>query len=204
MPHYPPLPYAHAYRHSYPFAAPPAHYASAPVDHYKRPHRSFAESIKEPMKIIKANDVTDHDVICGRGGKVNNHPGNKRFRKLISDNKMKYLEALKQDKPALAVEIVETVKQYGGRFLVKHSPDGFVESDDLRAREKASQALREGAAQLRKEGYGVPDQALMIAPKIRLPNEKLPRNKRQHDYSLDPIYCDDFEPPSKKVKSVGV
>lgn len=200
-PRYPPLPYAH--RYSYPFAAPPVHYSSAPVDQYKRHHRSFADSIKDPTKIIEQKDVTDNDVVCGRGGKVNNHPGNKRFRKLISEYSMKYLEAEKQDKPALAFEIVETVKQRGGRFLVKYSSDGFVESDDHRAREKASQALREGAAQLRKEGYGVPDQALKIPPKIKLPNERVRKDKRQ-DYSLDSTYSSNFEPPRKKVKSVAV
>lgn len=94
----------------------------------------------------------------------------------------------------MAIRVMEKVKP--GRFLVK-MPDGYVESDDERAREKTCQALREGAAKLRKSGYGVPYQALKPAPKIKLPNERVCGDKySQSEYSAD------FEPPRKKVKTL--
>lgn len=91
--------------------------------------------------------MTDDDVICGRGGKVNNHPGNKRFRKLIHQHKLEYLRATKQEKPMVAMKILEKVKP--GRFLIKF-PGGFVESDDERSREKGESV--EGTGLLNFDG----------------------------------------------------
>ena len=197
----------HAHWHPYhaPYHAPPG-YGPHPGYYYAYPypysipygrtgHRTLIESVKNPeAATIKKDDVTDNDVICGRGGKVNNHPGNKRFREFISQHKLDYLNASKIDKPALADKILEKVKP--GRFLVQIS-GGYVECDDCRAREKASQALREGAAKLRKEGYALPDQALKPSPKIKLPSERTGEVR----YSHDPVYCEAFEPPCKKFKT---
>ena len=191
----------HAPYPTYPGYGPHPNYQYPyPYPYYNIPygragHRTLMESVKNPeAEIIKKVDIRDDDVICGRGGKVNNHPGNKRFRNFISKYKLDYLHATKLDKPALADKVLQKVKP--GRFLVQ-VPDGYVECDDSRAREKASQALREGAAKLRKEGYALPDQALKPSPKIKLPSERT----SEVNYSRDPEYCDAFEPPCKKIKS---
>lgn len=59
-------------------------------------------------------EVTNNDVICGRGGAVNNHAGNRRFRKLINEFKHQYLNEVKQRKPAVAMRVLEAVKP--GRY----------------------------------------------------------------------------------------
>lgn len=85
------------------------------------------------------------DVLCGRGGATNNHPGNKRFRAKVAEHMPEYLQARKKEKAVIAKRIVHEIKQDGGRFL-KHDAnnDVWVEVTDKRAREKTSQALREG------------------------------------------------------------
>lgn len=159
---------------------------------YERTHKTFFNSVKNPENIIKQEDVTDKDVICGRGGNINKSVGNKRFRKFVAMYRLDYLHADRLEKPALALKVLEKVKP--GRFLVK-IPHGYVECDDSRAQEKASQALREGAAKLRKEGYALPSQAFKPS-KITLPNERTCGEK----YSHDPQYYDAFAPPQKKMK----
>lgn len=49
----------------------------------------------------------------------------------------------KQSKPYVAVRVIEAVKNSNppGRFLVKY-PGGYLECDDVRAREKAKQAFQ--------------------------------------------------------------
>ncbi|KAL3793777.1 hypothetical protein HJC23_013339 [Cyclotella cryptica] len=102
-----------------------------------------------------------HDILCGRGGGTNAHPGNIKFRKLVAAHKLRYLAASKSDKPGVAREVVKEWRNLNppGRFLAKmdegnEKDDGREQSvlwhdvGDKKAREKASQCLRErnGAA----------------------------------------------------------
>lgn len=156
-----------------------------------------------------------------RGGAINNHPGNMRFRQFIQQFKHQYMIESKQSKPYVAVRVIEAVKNSNppGRFLVKY-PGGYLECSDDRAREKAKQALREGAAKMRKEGHGAETGALEASndaneqremKRVLLPNE---RSCNEIEYHDDPEYSnvfdpphkkkdDDFEPPRKKIKEQG-
>ena len=101
-----------------------------------------------------------HDILCGRGGGTNAHPGNIKFRKLVAAHKLRYLAASKSDKPAVAREVVKEWRNLNppGRFLAKadegsNDANGdqlvvWFDVGDKKAREKASQCLRErnGAA----------------------------------------------------------
>ena len=92
-----------------------------------------------------------NDVLCGRGGGTNVHPGNRRFRDLINANRRAYLNARKNDKPAISRSIVRTVRELNGRFLKKDDKLGlWFEIGDDGAREKTSQALRQRAPEMRK------------------------------------------------------
>lgn len=98
-----------------------------------------------------------HDVLLGRGGGTNNHKGNVKFRKLVLEHKMRYFACSKVDKPKVAREVVAIWRSLTppGRFLARkdeskrgpgsvHSRDNlWHEVDDQKAREKASQCLRE-------------------------------------------------------------
>jgi hypothetical protein len=92
-----------------------------------------------------------NDVLCGRGGGTNVHPGNRRFRDLINGNRRAYIRARKNDKPAISRSIVRSIREMDGRFLKKDvkTGDWFEIGDDF-AREKTSQALRQRAPEMRK------------------------------------------------------
>jgi hypothetical protein len=100
---------------------------------------------------------TAHDVLCGRGGGTNNHPGNVKFRQTINEHKLRYLAASKVEKPKVAREVVDIWRSLDppGRFLarkddskrgpgsVKAEGNVWYDIGDKKAREKASQCLRE-------------------------------------------------------------
>jgi hypothetical protein len=91
------------------------------------------------------NTIGAHDVLCGRGGATNNNSGNIRFREIVASRQAEYLTAKKKEKTAIAVEVVETVRSNGGRFLLRNEANGcWVEVVHKKAVTKASQALREG------------------------------------------------------------
>ncbi|KAL3817626.1 hypothetical protein ACHAXA_011714 [Cyclostephanos tholiformis] len=92
-----------------------------------------------------------NDVLCGRGGGSNNHPGNESFRELVNEVKVPYVNCPKREKPLIARRIVEAVRNQTppGRFLCKDTKGLWNDIGDGRAREKTSQALREGAPIIR-------------------------------------------------------
>lgn len=122
-------------------------------------------------------DINDHDVLCGRGAPTSWHPGNQFFRLLVDKYQGQYLAAKRMDKPEIAMLVVSLIQERGGRFLkrtkvvsssasprrsthpsLSSSPTSgsrghFAWQDigEQRAYEKACQALREGAPEIRKQ-----------------------------------------------------
>ena len=126
---------------------------------YDDPEGDFGDADEDGFAIGGA-EITKpgpHDVLLGRGGGTNNHFGNVKFRKLVNEHKMRYLACSKVDKPKVAREVVEIWRKMSppGRFLarkdeskkgpgsVKDSNNVWLEVGDKKAREKASQCLRE-------------------------------------------------------------
>mmetsp|Transcript_25214 Transcript_25214/g.37135 ORF Transcript_25214/g.37135 Transcript_25214/m.37135 type:complete len:308 (+) Transcript_25214:94-1017(+) len=95
--------------------------------------------------------VSENDVLCGRGGETNHHPGNVRYRTLVKSMQREYLDAKRRDKPRIARKIVDTISAMNppGRFLKRDSKGCWNEIGINKAREKTSQALREGAPEIR-------------------------------------------------------
>jgi hypothetical protein len=126
------------------------HYYPPPIHHYNYPRGNRSTS-----PIIFIRELLPHDILSGRGGATNSHAGNQAFRNLIKSRQRLYLKAKKRDKPGVARTIVEMIRKNGGRFLEKYNPRGgeivYVDIGDERAREKVSQALREGAPELRRK-----------------------------------------------------
>jgi hypothetical protein len=103
-----------------------------------------------------------HDVLLGRGGGTNNHTGNVQFRQLVNKHKMRYLACSKVEKPKVAREVVQLWHKLRppGRFLqrkdeTKKGPGSVSDATiiwivvgDKKAREKASQCLRERTAEV--------------------------------------------------------
>jgi hypothetical protein len=105
-----------------------------------------------PMKDIK--EPHDHDVLYGRGGGTNHHPGNKRYRKMVEDRKLDYVNSKRLDKPLVALEIIKYWRGQDppGRFLKLDEKTGlWHDVGDKKAREKTSQALREKAPEIRRK-----------------------------------------------------
>ena len=98
-------------------------------------------------------EPTDLDVLLGRGGGANKHPGNIKYRKEVEKIKPRYCHVrTKTGKTDMSYAVVNHVYQYGGRFLEKDRQQGmWFLADPKKARKKCSQALREDTAKLREE-----------------------------------------------------
>jgi hypothetical protein len=96
------------------------------------------------MQQNKNNMIGINDVLLGRGGATTGHEGNKRYRAIVSHHLQEYLAARKREKALIAQKIVAIVKENGGRFLKRDPNNVWLAVSDQRAREKTSQALREG------------------------------------------------------------
>ncbi|CAB9520191.1 expressed unknown protein [Seminavis robusta] len=100
-----------------------------------------------PTEVITR--VQDCDVLCGRGGETNHHSGNVKYRTLVKRYQPLYIMSKRRDKPLIASKIVRLVRHMGGRFLRKDKTNTWRDVGNTKAREKTSQALREGAPDLR-------------------------------------------------------
>lgn len=156
-------------------------------------------SVVERLETVKPSaiglsETKDADVLSGRGGGTNLHPGNRYFRQLIVSHSSSYDKATKSKKPLVARDVVQQIRRRGGRFLRKDSTDGlFYEIGDDLAREKASQAFRHRTFELRKQKEGShneaaePDATRQIQPPKRMrttsPDQHLAANAKGNDGS---------------------
>lgn len=152
----------------------------AKVTPVRRPDQQSASPPSNP----KTNStmiwqLTDNDIVCGRGAPVNWQKGNQRFRQLISSYQTAYLCSPRSDKPNIATEVLEVIRSRGGRFVRRVKTAycgrfGWEEIEEKRAYEKICQALREGAPELRRK---------MLASSSHLANpeggEVLPLRKKE-------------------------
>ena len=88
----------------------------------------------------------EHDVLCGRGRKCFNHPGNVRFRDIVQSFLAQYSKAMtKLEKSYILSDVVEKVRNNSGigGFVKKNEEGRWYEVGDFLAREKTSQAFRD-------------------------------------------------------------
>ncbi|MFK7826435.1 MAG: hypothetical protein AB8G05_19975 [Oligoflexales bacterium] len=101
---------------------------------------SEAESFEEENEL----GYSDEDILSGRGGLSNNHPGNIFFRRVINDHKKEYLKlTARRDKAEMVNEILDFFKDERVRFMKRNSEGVWKELLRNRAYSKVSQALRE-------------------------------------------------------------
>ena len=129
---------------------------------HAHPLERYGESSQGIIRTPHANDI-----LLGRGGQINQHPGNEAFRAWISERKEDYILAkVKKEKTRISDEVYKLVKSTipPGRFLTKMMAPGrttnyhiveeggwWIEVDYNRAHSKISQCLREGAPALRSQ-----------------------------------------------------
>ena len=92
----------------------------------------------------------ENDVLLGRGGKINNHPGNQQFRSIIEEYKERYNFATsKATKALISREVINRIAAMNppGRFISRNDAGTgmWYEERKENALKKTSQALREGA-----------------------------------------------------------
>ncbi len=89
-------------------------------------------------------EITENDVLSGRGGKINAHPGNVQFRNIIVQFKHAYKQANRFEKMMISDTVVKNIRSLNppGRFLAEVK-GSWVDIGEDKARSKVSQALRE-------------------------------------------------------------
>jgi hypothetical protein len=97
----------------------------------------------EPIIVPNKNDV-----LCGRGGRVNSHPGNIQFRDMVQFRRKDYQKKTTKrvEKGNLAAAIVSEIRTMkpSGRFLKEGLKTGsWFDIGDTKAVKKTSQCLRE-------------------------------------------------------------
>ena len=95
-----------------------------------------------------------NDVLFGRGGGINSHPGNRNYRSIVQRYKHDYnLAGNKQLKADISNNVITQIHSLKppGRFLAKSKKDSafWEEVTAADAMKKTSQALREGAPDIR-------------------------------------------------------
>jgi hypothetical protein len=163
------------------------------------------------MELNRIDDPHDNDVLFGRGGHTNGHPGNQVFRSLVQEKKIAFNHANNnREKRIISQSIVCGFQNLTppGRFIEKQigSESGWQEVDMKKAMKKTSQALRE------KGSYGrsmsaLKGKAKRIAKKMksminkRIPSKRTPKTlKKQRDEEVDSNLGEKLkEPPQPPV-----
>jgi len=88
-------------------------------------------------------ELKDCDVVCGRGGLANKHPGNRMLRRICNENRTLYQSSMNPThKQCLILSILMAIQQHNGKFVARNR-NGWEEISDKKAREKVAQLLRE-------------------------------------------------------------
>lgn len=110
--------------------------------------RKVIESMFHDDNVAGLSDGIDchypnpRDVLIGRGHPYQNFAGSRRVLKLVDENLDKYRgESSYRSKSTLAANIVNQIKNEGGRFL-QRTENGWVQVDDGKAQTRVNNAFR--------------------------------------------------------------
>jgi hypothetical protein len=76
-----------------------------------------------PLELIRDSEITNNDVLLGRGGRTNHHEGNATYRQHKEAMQERYLKATKDEKTIIANELVQMIHSRDGRFLKEYDPN---------------------------------------------------------------------------------
>ncbi|GFH47005.1 hypothetical protein CTEN210_03480 [Chaetoceros tenuissimus] len=110
------------------------------------------------VKLQKLGEILKpgpHDVLCGRGNRINGYKGNRLFQQVVKRTRIEYVAVTKRDKRTFATHLVRAINALDppGKFLKTEEVNGqlkYVEMDEKAAVVKSRQALREGAPEIEK------------------------------------------------------
>jgi hypothetical protein len=97
---------------------------------------------------IGSSEITNNDVLLGRGAFFDKHPGNVQFRKIAAENQKKigYNSSKKIVKTFCGAKVVAIVRNLTppGRFLLKTNEGYWEEIGDVKARRKTLYSINNG------------------------------------------------------------
>jgi hypothetical protein len=129
--------------------------AAPPTLSHKEERATDLATTAQPLQAQKEpSPFSLTDVLCGRGGFINKHPGNIIYRKVVEYNKATYKQVPKRDRILVSQSIVQTILNRGGRFLISEGgskQNSWKEVDFRKAVQKTSQALRERSVEAEEE-----------------------------------------------------
>jgi len=108
----------------------------------KKSSTSSSSSLPSPVAIRQPTNV---DILRGRGGGTNHHPGNKKFRDEARTFRQRYKDkaTTRREKYELSLTLVKRARDYGGRFLERRNGNDkhwyLMSEGDVR--KKASQGM---------------------------------------------------------------
>merc|ERR1712232_337457 len=116
---------------------------NTPLSASAAPKKKKKKNRKRMLDETTVVEPNEGDVLSGRGGFTNTHPGNVRFRQKALEFRPWYEESSKEKKQEIASLLVDFVKNEGNRFLGKGKDGQWHEMIGKGPHYKASQALRE-------------------------------------------------------------
>lgn len=113
-------------------------------------HKRFIAYCQEREDAIYRNKVqyrgifcpSSYDVLVGRGPRTKNHIGNEAYKVLLQSKYERYNSSNIPQKRQIALEVIQEVHDYGGRFLIP-AKNCWIEADAATARLKVSIAFRD-------------------------------------------------------------
>ncbi len=123
-------------------------------------HKRFIAFCQEREDAIYRNKVqyrgifcpSPYDVLVGRGPRTKNHIGNEAYKTLLQSKYERYNNSNIPQKRQIALEVIEEVHAYGGRFLIP-SKNCWIEADAETARTKVSIAFRDVRKSMNAKRY---------------------------------------------------
>lgn len=121
------------------------------------------QSLLRGKHYTKTADIKPTDILVGKGRMCTNHIGTIAFKVMVNLNLTVYANqpAGSSGKSLLILELVETIRDRGGRFLreTKRNSGVWFEISDKDARERFRNAFRDAMKGNRKEG---PDASVSV------------------------------------------
>ena len=85
---------------------------------------------------------SSYDVLVGRGPRTKNHIGNEYYKTILQAKYERYNTSNVKQKSLIAIEVIDEVRAYGGRFLIP-AKNCWIEADPETTRAKISIAFRD-------------------------------------------------------------
>lgn len=119
---------------------------------------------------VHDDEIAREDILLGRGGRTNHHPGNSTYLKIIEERQVEYMHlGSRAAKTAYAMQLVRDLRKKGIRFLKRDPSRAKMWKDvgDSKMREKVSQNLREHQPELKKQLAEEMEQQRLLEDKLQ-------------------------------------